>query len=370
MRTYIVEPQMPLVFRGGKPFGAATREAAHFPWPSSSAGALRTAFMRQTGCEPQQTLNHRVHGPLLLRAAEHSSAWEPMVPAPADAVLLGDERGGKLLVRLRPGRFPHGTGADMPAGLRPVVLPEDAPAGKAQALAPFWPLSVLQQWDDGQMPDAARVATAGASLQTEARTHVVIDRDSGAAAEGLLFQTQALDFGPAGLRGPRFALAVRSQLDLQPQMLTLGGERRFAWLQGAAQDPFAPPAPWMQGLREAKCLALSLLTPAPLLRGFLPGWIDAHNTGEHPEVPGLRLRLVAMANKRWEAVSGWDLQQWQPRPMRKAVPAGSTFWFEVLECPQDDAWPQRLWLASMCDAETDRRDGWGLALPRPVNDWT
>lgn len=373
MQTFVLEPQTPLVFRGGKPFGAGTREAVHFPWPSSLAGALRTVWMRQSGCAPLQTLSSPVRGPFLLRAASPTTPWEVLVPAPADALRLRGENDPKpRLVRLRPRAFAPGSGADLPPGLAPVMPPDDAPIGKPQGMPDFWPLSMLLDWDAGEDIDIDSLAAELHGPTIDVRTRVGIDRASLAAEDGRLFQTQSMDFAPqrtasGGYASERWALAVRTPLALGSQMLTLGGERGLAWLQRPATDPLAPASAVTSRLSASRHIALTLLSPAPLQKGLFPDWLGADRCGQHPEVEGLRLRLIAVANKRWGAVSGWDLALQQPRPMRKTVPMGTTYWFEVLETPPDPDWVQRLWLASICDAPDDRRDGWGMALPRPAN---
>ena len=83
--------------------------------------------------------------------------------------------------------------------------------------------------------------------------------------------------------------------------------------------------------------------------------------GSPPACEGLRLRLRAVAINRWQAHSGWDLVKRQPRAGRKLAPAGSVYWFDVLDlCPEALA---ALWLGSVCDDEQDRRDGFGMVLP-------
>jgi CRISPR-associated protein Cmr3 len=74
----------------------------------------------------------------------------------------------------------------------------------------------------------------------------------------------------------------------------------------------------------------------------------------------LRLGLVAASLPWWQNISGWDLRHRRPKDTRRAVPAGATYWFEVIE---GDA--SALWLQPLSDAEQDRRDGFGLALVRP-----
>jgi CRISPR-associated protein Cmr3 len=111
-------------------------------------------------------------------------------------------------------------------------------------------------------------------------------------------------------------------------------------------------------------LTLTLLTPAIFAAGYRPDWLDEDLQGEPPGVAGLRLQLVAAALERWQPHSGWDLAEQAPRATRKLVGAGATYWFRLLDEPDDGALAS-LWLASLCDDEQDRRDGYGLALPAP-----
>lgn len=370
MHTYLLEPTGPLVFRSGKPFGTGSRDGANFPWPSSIAGALRTALMDADGMKGEDTLQVAVGGPFLLRSTARGSCL--YVPKPADALALLDEHDQAGLHRLRPGRLPQGVGADLPQGLAPVVLAQDAPHSKPQKLARFWPLDAVLAWDRGETVDLEELKREPAPLaNTDTRTQVVIDRSSLAARDGGLFQVQGLDFGAVrrtadgmgGYSKETWRLAARFAGALDARLLHLGGERRTAWLERANAAPLGLPKAHAEMLRDAPRLALTLLTPAPLSAGWKPAWLDDGLVGEFPAVAGLRLKLVACALERWQGVSGWDLAKGQPKAARKAAPAGSTYWFDIVGRPAGD-WPAALWLASLCDEAQTRRDGWGLVLPR------
>lgn len=153
----------------------------------------------------------------------------------------------------------------------------------------------------------------------------------------------------------------------------VGGERRPAWIARcpAATDPW-PGYP--EALRQAfaqpsQGLRLVLATPALFDNGWRPGWLDETLQGTPPGCPGLRLKLRAVALERWQAFSGWDMRPpdgrrgGAARAVRRLVPAGSVYWFEILEDRTDGAAVEALWLASVCDREADRRDGFGLVLP-------
>ena len=69
--------------------------------------------------------------------------------------------------------------------------------------------------------------------------------------------------------------------------------------------------------------------------------------------------------ERWRAVSGWNLEKGKrgPKAIRRLVPAGSVYFFELKDGnPADLA---KLWLKSVSDKGQDgqdRRDGFGLAM--------
>jgi CRISPR-associated protein Cmr3 len=48
-----------------------------------------------------------------------------------------------------------------------------------------------------------------------------------------------------------------------------------------------------------------------------------------------------------------------PKPVRRMVPAGGVYFFELLKGQSSDL--EKLWLESVSDEEQDRRDGFGLA---------
>jgi CRISPR-associated protein Cmr3 len=101
-----------------------------------------------------------------------------------------------------------------------------------------------------------------------------------------------------------------------------------------------------------------LASPAIFKDGWKPGWLDKGLSGE---LSGVKLRLVGASISRWKAVSGWSLAPPRgPKPIRRMVPAGSVFFFEV-EKSGDAAALADQWLHSVWDEQKERRDGFGLA---------
>src|SRR5262245_27015821 len=105
MRTWIIEPRDPLIVRDGRPFGpipGARAASLGFPFPSATAGGVRTRYGLSRGEDfedPQKkpsliaTVRQlAVYGPLLVELKHDSgdiARW--FAPAPADALLLDVE---------------------------------------------------------------------------------------------------------------------------------------------------------------------------------------------------------------------------------------------------------------------------------------
>jgi len=368
----LLEPLAPIIVRSGRPFDfRAGSDDARFPPPSTLAGCLRTAWARETQTDfGPELAGHAVAGPLLVRLGDDGRP-QPLVPKPADAHYFGHGDEARC-VRAEPRAFDDGCGSDLPRGLEPVRLVEEVD-GKASGGPRWWSWADLIAWrdDPAQAPDHARLTANGWSPPAgDRRTHVAIDGDTLAADAGRLFQTEGLDLEPdnAWLDKPDatgLRLLARFSEPLAAGLVHLGGERRLAHLHPAPESDWPrPPAEWFSRIRSQGGLTLTLLTPAIFAAGYRPGWLDAELRGEPPGAPGVRLQLVAAALERWQPHSGWDLAKQEARATRKLVGAGATYWFRLLDEP-DAAALQPLWLASLCDAEQDRRDGYGLALPAP-----
>ncbi len=376
-RVVSLEPLMPVIVRSARPMeGKSDADPARFPPPSTVAGCLRTAWARAERRPFGRELAERaVAGPLLLTADRRVLA-----PRPADALYFGSGEEA-CCIRSEPRAFDPGVGTDLPDGLLPVRLTEDV-KGKPGEGPSWWDWKDLLAFRRGDDVEHSRLSENG-WLQPpgDRRTHVTIEPGTRAARDGQLFQTEGLDFdvgparydessqdrkrrsGPGGLR-----LLARFAEPMGKSLVHLGGKRRLAALQPEAESIW-PKAPedWLERIREAGGLSLTLLTPGIFSAGWRPGWVDAGGpSGSPPVAPNLKLRLRAAAVSRWQPHSGWDLAGNKPRPTRKLAGAGATYWFQVID-GLDAAALDALWLAGICDDEQDRRDGFGLALPAP---WT
>lgn len=375
-----VTPNDPLVARDGRPFGAGQGNRMRgLPWllPSVVAGSFRTALVKagsgDFSCDvPQRLMQIAVAG---LFPVHNGQLY---LPAPNDAVLAPDK---KEPLRVVP--QPITVGCDLPEdGLRPVMLSE-AQAGedfKPAEVPAWWPVDNYAEWLLGKGVSFDSSFLRGPLQET--RDHVCLDAERGAAAEGQIFATAGLNvtrlprFGVDGSRPlhERLAEITLSGRITIPASETafkigqqfgiwhpLGGERRMVhWQQEAAVTTgWNCPAGIRSALATATKVRMVLATPAVFKDGWKPGWLT---TGLEGEQSGVKLKLVGASIGRWKAVSGWSLAPPRgPKPIRRMVPAGSVYFFEVIQGDASQL-ADKMWLQSVSDDPQEQRDGFGLAL--------
>lgn len=373
MNLWIIEPRDPLIVRDGRPFGpfpGARAKSLNFPFPSTIAGAVRTrAGLDEKGFFQRDKLEElkkiRIKGPLLVELDDRGEIARWLVPAPADALLLGSEP-EVMLKPLVPLQLPEGARTNLPDPLKGLVGLARRDPRKPLGRAPrYWYWEFFGQWLLNPQEQERKVSLDELGHNgpvRESRMHVGIKPETRTADEerGALFQTQGLEFTSAQgkLSGARrLGLAVATDASgLKPGLAQVGGERRLAfWRPGGREFPRVPEK-LVQQIVEQKSCRLILLTPACFKEGWKPSWLLEEREGVKPF-------LEAAALRRYETASGWDLKEGEPKPTRRLAPAG-TVYFLKLEGKEAAVrrWVERIWLECVSDEEQDRRDGFGLAV--------
>jgi CRISPR-associated protein Cmr3 len=367
----------PIVARDGRPFGAGQgnrMRSLDWPLPSVLAGSLRSTLGKSANRNfsvetAKDLLCVEVAGPL------PQSDGQLYFPSPEDCVVDPKQGPHRALPQTA------GGGCDWPAqGLLPVQI-QTSDDFKPEAAPAWWPEDRYAAWLAGEeiIFDRKFLRTA----EREERTHVRIDPDAGSAVDENLFTTAALSLshlprhGVAIQRAPasRFALITLSarvraadwcgeevaHLDM---LHPLGGERRLAyWKTSAAPLVWSCPEKIRKALSAASRVRMALVTPGIFGSGWKPGWLDEGLVGIPPGT-NVRLRLVGVCIGRWRAVSGWSLaelpgQPRGPKPVKRVVPAGGVYFFEVMDGNASEL--AERWLESVNDDAQGRRDGFGLA---------
>jgi len=376
----------PIVARDGRPFGDGTGNRMRgLPWPlpSAVAGSARRAFVIQqesVGFDPEtinQLLQIEVAG--LFPIVERSL----YLPAPKNCVWRWDKKENiDHVYRSVPRQLQDGDGCDLTNGLWPVML-ENPPADdfKPEPLPAWWPVDELARWLTGETINSGKSRFGNgcflAAGHSELRERVCIEPATGAAEESKLFAVSDLTIShlrpfrtgdqEATARPCQITLSCRvTDTDLTRSLNLyhpLGGNRRLAHWKTAPQFAglWTCPQKVRDRLKGAKRVCLLLATPALFKNGHLPGWLK-ENIGSPPGTIDVQLKLFGVLNERWKALARFalDPQNRGARPLRRMVPAGSMYFFEVQQ--GDAALLADLWLQSVSDGEQERRDGFGLAV--------
>lgn len=342
--------------------------------PSTVAGALRTAILRESGYrfgapiaqqvesakraavsvglpsagEPQE-VTFRCAGPFYTTAG-FPELWLPMPRfvltdehengrlTPAAEVGLADDALPCPVLGFEGGRAVHAGPDSRWATLKTVgsLLTEVAGSGglrasppRRQALSEFRTLEFRPGHSRGSKGTVEERQLFG-------RTLLRLNRERGTAFAALVR-------GAEGLAGP---LRVR-----------LGGDGRVAALE-VRESPLLEPIEKLReivetGLETWRGLSVYLATPGPFESGWWP-----------QALAGSGCDLLGAAVGRPVPVSGWDLARKgvAPRPARHAVPAGSVYFLRVNDLAAARGFVDTYHAESLCERAEDRWAGWGFAL--------
>ena len=384
MTIWFIEPRDPLIVRDGRPFDAspgAQATSLSFPFPSTTTGGVRTragldddGIFDKSKTELVKTI--KVRGPLLVQLTKDETDIDPgkwLVPAPADAIILGEKVTCKQLVPLQP--F-EGSQTDFDQNntgkLALVGMVETDLRKPTKEVPQYWYWDKFQKWlikpSDLSSQKELDTSTLGHNgPQREHRIHVSIEPDKGIAKEGALFGTSGIEFTYTGIGKEKhidafrpLALAVaveeNGEFSLREGLTGFGGERRIVRWRKSNSDLPRCPKEIVEAIIKDRACRVHLLTPACFMQGYRPQWLIDQESECKPT-------LKAIATQRPQVVSGWDLEHRKPKPTRRLAPAGSVF-FLLLDGSDKSVrnWIKQLWMQCISDEEIDRNDGFGLAV--------
>jgi CRISPR-associated protein Cmr3 len=375
----LITSEQPLVFRDGRPFGdigMRGREAQKWPFPSTVAGAFRTAVGRvrspdyfsadnaDKAANLERILQLRT-GTMLPVCEGEDGVWRFLAPRPADAFVV-DAAGGNSEACVDVQRFSlklleMGCGTDLPFSdwLYPLPASKEKPSRRAPL---YWNWDVFEQWL-GLKPRESFLNISPHDLGTngpeiEERMHVGIEAETGAAKENALFASSGICLRTRLHERLGMAVAFEGETEGLERVsaVYLGGERRTA--QVSPLPILFPECPTLK--ENSQYLRLVLLTPGDF-GGWCPKWLSAESGLHKPwmDFP-TELRLVSAFVPPWLAISGWDFVARGPKATRKLVPAGAVYVVELQDPAKAQEVAQTLWLRSICEPDTQSAwDGFG-----------
>jgi CRISPR-associated protein Cmr3 len=139
-------------------------------------------------------------------------------------------------------------------------------------------------------------------------------------------------------------------------LIKLGGENRSAFLRKLNDEIFKPSLPVFSNKR----FKLILITPAIFEKGWIPDFINNENEFVFD---GIKIRLITALMGRFEGIGGWDLARKTSKPLRRAVPPGSVYYFQILsdEANQEKI-IEKFQLKSVQEQDYLAKQGLGLTI--------
>jgi len=274
----------------------------------------------------------RLRGPFI--AKRGPEGLEVFFPLPLDVFLLADvsakEREPALLAPLE-----H-TWKEPPSFNGPWI----------PSLMPLWTLKEVEEatgyWltiegmkgyllgEDGQ-----RWLSEGRTIYSrEPRFGIKIQRGTRTVEQGMLYMAEFIRLK----RRAGFLLELGAEQGedlLRPLgdsgLLALGGEGRAARYERLSENPLREVKENLKERLKANSegkplLKLYLAMPAVFRNGWKPDFLNRDLCGT---VNGVEIRLIAAAVGKPLHLGGWDLALGRPKPLRRAVPPGSVYYFQI-----------------------------------------
>jgi len=160
----------------------------------------------------------------------------------------------------------------------------------------------------------------------EPKIGIGLSKETGTSEEGKLYRV-----GMSRLDNLSLLIDFEG-LDLPGRgMMKLGGEGKAVSYQKHESVNFSVDKSKLDGNR----FKLYLSTPAIFKNGWLPQWIDESTL--EGEYKGLKLKLLTASIGKPILIGGFDMKARKHKPMYKAVPAGSVYYFEIIKGDLENA---------------------------------
>jgi len=304
-----------LFFRDGKPFtmGEDTWANGVFPpYPSVIYGALRSAYfshhlneLKKANSEDDPTRDLKIKGFYIL--ADNNV----YLPLPNDCV---KKKGSKdNLVSVLTMHELKGIRSSCPTqyALKSEEEVENVDGGLIN-------INSFKEYLKCAKDSFSSILKVADMVLPEPKIGIGINKQTGTSEEGKLYRVDMRRLKDIGL----IVDFEFEGFDLPEKgMMKLGGEGKAIYY-----ELYEKPLNHEIKLEGDK-FKLYLSTPAIFKNGWLPKWIDEKTLiGKYK---GLELKLLTASIGKPVHIGGFDMKARKPKPMCKAVPAGSVYYFEI-----------------------------------------
>ncbi|NMG83440.1 MAG: type III-B CRISPR module-associated protein Cmr3 [Methanosarcinales archaeon] len=334
-----IEPMDTLFFRDHRPFTAGEDTFAEFTFPSPLTffGAVGSAVLDSTGgAELDKFVRGNYEHPKLgkydanlkdtrmkLKGPFLHKENEIFFPPPANLWIVRGNNSIPHTSLPNSETDPKWKSKENHQHLMPLKVPEEE---QMEPLNEYISIKYLTQYLSNNLPPTITVKSEEEFFVREDRYGHVLSNDSLTVKEGYLYTTTHLRFKDKLEHKTHiktgFTLIAEGidETDIPDKTIALGGERRRAMVSISRKDDFIPNQPEvLKKIQSTKKFFIYLATPAI----FRNGWYRDFSLEFDGAV------MVGAAVNKPLYISGWESYIGKPRPIKKAVPAGSVYFFKA-----------------------------------------
>ncbi|MEO0293606.1 MAG: type III-B CRISPR module-associated protein Cmr3 [candidate division WOR-3 bacterium] len=324
-----ISPNDTLFFRSGRPFtmGSETWTDTIFsPYPSTIYGALRTFLIFERGSlkdfkngkykdigTPDEKGTMKIFGPLIFNS-KHSLTY---FPAPLDLVMKKENKKNDKLFQISKVKKPEIFYSEY--SLEDMLIyPKKEQVESTEGYLDNIPFKEYLQGQKGEYSFISEFYTP------EPQIGIARDDITLSSKEGYLYRAQMIR-----LEKDYCFLVKIDGIENMPEkgLFALGGEGKTAKFEKINENPLGKLENINFELSDG-VFKIYLATPAIFKNGWLPEWINLNSL--EGEKDGVKLKLLTCAVGKFLRIGGWDMAKNEPKPMYKAVPSGSVYYFKVL----------------------------------------
>lgn len=317
-----------LFFRDGKPFdmGEETWAVGQFPpLPSVFYGALRSLYF---SIFPNDfaTLHHGHDATkdLVINEISFWQSGDPMYPCPGDVVEIKEDESITLL------QLENASGISS--------YPLKCMATSTEQVETLISTAVIRESafkDDyltGQLPSESAIEKIEKLMTFEPKVGIGRNNLTHTTDEGKLFRVGMSRLQNREGTPIEFFVDFDGLLDFKDKLPKKGFLKFGAENKTVAYEVLEN---YNAFERDTKLLSdyfkLTLTTPGIFENGWFPDFIDKDShIGKFVNNDKTRVKLIGATIGKYLSIGGFDMKERRPKPMFKAVPAGSTYFFKIL----------------------------------------
>jgi CRISPR-associated protein Cmr3 len=384
----MIKPEDTLFFRDGKPFEMGVDNFSHFifpPFPMTFYGALRTAIISSVATvrdflnahieenvkdvvgDTSNPGNLEIKGPFLFHIDYLTESKTVLAPLPYD--LLEYNSGNRtIFVKIAPNDSLHFY-SNLKYEITPATPREETESKEHEEryiniinLVTAYFLSGI--FNANEITNKTRVKTE--IFEIERKVGIKLDKSTKSTEENYLYSASHIRLK----EGFGFLVEVNNDNNLLPNQgyLRLGGDTRVAEFKEIDFDLSSITEDIVNNLPELNedfLLEFILLTPAIFKNGWYPDFLNNDMGFLKGEFGGISLTLISAVLGKPLYIGGFDLAKGYPKEMKKAVPAGSVYYFKIDGATDRDKIKEFIKKYNFSSIETEplfKKQGFGITL--------